>query len=229
MKFWRLLFRPKGLDLKIVDALNKLNPDLVGLVEVDTGSLRARRNDIEFFEEKLGMKSSAGSVKYAFERWKKIFKVIPLLRFQGNAIISKSKLSEVNFHVLKKGLKNVLIEATVHCPKKITMFLVHLPLGGKARREQIEEIITIVNKVKTPVVLMGDFNIFNGIKEIQKLIEQTNLVYDFDGKPTFPSYQPKKRLDYVFASKNIKIKNYKVLDFPFSDHLPLMVDFEVKK
>jgi len=30
------------------------------------------------------------------------------------------------------------------------------------------------------------------------------------------------------TSKNIKVKKYQVLNFDFSDHLPLYVEFEVK-
>jgi endonuclease/exonuclease/phosphatase family metal-dependent hydrolase len=45
---------------------------------------------------------------------------------------------------------------------------------------------------------------------------------------TCPTYHPKYCLDYVLTSKEIKVKNYEVLKFQFSDHLPVLVDFEVK-
>jgi hypothetical protein len=43
LKFWKIFFPPKNLDQKIVDSLKKLNPDLVALIEVDTGSFRAKK------------------------------------------------------------------------------------------------------------------------------------------------------------------------------------------
>ena len=46
---------------------------------------------------------------------------------------------------------------------------------------------------------------------------------------TQPTYKPQMRLDYVLTSKKIKINSYKVLDFDFSDHRPILVDFTYKK
>ena len=44
---------------------------------------------------------------------------------------------------------------------------------------------------------------------------------------THPSCHPSRRLDYVLTSDKVKVKSYKVLKYDFSDHLPLMVDFDV--
>jgi len=43
---------------------------------------------------------------------------------------------------------------------------------------------------------------------------------------TQPTFHPRRRLDYVLTSKSIKVKDYEVLNFHFSDHLPLLVDFK---
>ena len=51
----------------------------------------------------------------------------------------------------------------------------HLALGKKARARQIKELANIVNRIKNPVILMGDFNTFNGEKEIRHLLEKTHL------------------------------------------------------
>jgi endonuclease/exonuclease/phosphatase family metal-dependent hydrolase len=110
--------------------------------------------------------------------------------------------------------------------------LAHLALGEKTRAEQIEELIKIVNGIKNPVILMGDFNTYNGESEIKKLLKETHLHHKFEmGKKsqtlTEPAYHPSRRLDYILTSKGIKVRNYEVLNFHFSDHLPLLVDFKV--
>ena len=48
-------------------------------------------------------------------------------------------------------------------------------------------------------------------------------------EPTFPSWAPKKELDFILCSEDIKIKDYKVLRNTLSDHLPILLDFEIKK
>ena len=81
---------------------------------------------------------------------------------------------------------------------------------------------------------MGDFNTFNGIKELKKLMKKTHLTdkikLDKESLPyTQPTWHPSRRLDYILTSPQIKVKKYSVLHFPFSDHLPLMLDFNFKK
>ncbi len=234
LKFWKIFFPPKHLDQKILNQLKKLSPDILALVEVDTGSFRARKKDeVVFFEKMLGMNSFVEGVIYPMKGWQKLFYSLPILKKQGNAILTKKKLSDIKYHVLHEGAKRVVIEATVHLPKKVALLLAHLSLGKRARAKQINELISIVNSIKNPVILMGDFNTFNGEEEIQRLLDKTHLRHKFemDKKSqtyTFPSYHPKRRLDYVLTSKGIKVKSYEVLNFHFSDHLPLLVDFKVR-
>lgn len=234
LKFWKIFFPPKGLDFSIVKALKKLKPDLLALIEVDTGSLRSRRKDqVRFLEEKLGLNSFVEKIKYPLRGWLKLFHHLPILNKQANALISKYPLENIRYHVFHEGTKRMVIEATVKCPKKVTLLVAHLALGGKARKKQIEELVNIVNNIKNPVILMGDFNTFHGVKEMEDLMKKTHLKdkigLDKQSLPlTEPAWHPTKRLDYILTSSQIKVKKYSVLNFHFSDHLPLMVDFTFK-
>lgn len=233
LEFWRNVFPPKDLDLRIIENLKELKPDILSLIEVDTGSFRAGKDEVAFFRKKLDLKYSAEKVKYPSRGWLKVLHHIPILGKQANAIISKNKLSNIKYHVLNEGVKRVVIEATVSIPKKVTLLLAHLALGKKTREKQINELIDIVKSTKHPTILMGDFNTFNGEKEILNLLEQTHLKHKYkikkhSRKMTFPTFRPRRRLDYVLTSKQIKVKNYQPIKFEFSDHLPLLVDFEVK-
>ena len=233
LKFWKMFFPSKNLDQKMVDALKKLNLDILALVEVDTGSFRAKKDEVVFFEKKLGMKSFVEKIKYPFKGWLKLFHYVPLFKKQANAIISKYKISNVKYHLFHEGTKRVVIQATVKCPKPVTLLLAHLALGTKARTKQIEELVSIVNSIKTPVILMGDFNTFNGETEVQKLLTESHLKDKIGLSQnsiglTQPTWHPSRRLDYVLVSKQIKVKKYEVLNYPFSDHMPLFVEFDVK-
>lgn len=233
LKFWKIFFPPKNLDQKIVDCLKRLKPDILALVEIDIGSFRSRKKDEAlFFEKNLEMKSCAEGVKYPLCGWLKLFHYVPILNKQANAILAKKKLSNIRYYMLHEGTKRVVIEATISLPKKVTLLLAHLSLGKKARAKQINELIGIVNSIKNPVILMGDFNTFHGEKEIRNLLDETHLHHKFGmdkESQTFtqPAFHPCRRLDYILTSKGIKVKDYKVLNFHFSDHLPLLVDFDV--
>lgn len=232
LQFWRIFFPPKRLDQKIVEALKNLNPDILALVEVDTGSFRAKKDEVIFFEKKLGMKSFVEKIKYPFQGFLKLFHYVPILNKQANAIVSKYRLSGIKYHVLKEGMHRVVIEASIHCPEKITLLLAHLSLSGNTRKSQIHELIGVVNGIKNPVILMGDFNTFHGKEEIQTLLEKTHLKdhYRLDENSirfTQPTWHPCRRLDYVLTSPRLKVHKYEVLNYPFSDHLPLFVEFSV--
>lgn len=234
LKFWRTFFPPKHLDYKIVKALKQLHPDILALVEVDAGSFRSRwKDEAKIIFKKIKLSSFAEKIKYPIQGWMRLFHYIPILDMQENAVASRYKLYGVKYHSLNEGTKRMVIEVSVNCPKKVTLLLAHLALGRKTRKKQLRELINIVNNIKNPVILMGDFNTFNGTKEINELLKKTHLndKISLDKKDlpfTEPAWHPSKRLDYILTSKEIKVKNYKIINYLFSDHLPLMIDFEVK-
>lgn len=235
LKFWKIFFPPKKLEQKIVNALKKLGPDILALVEVDVGSLRARGTDeVRDIEQKLKLNDFVEKIKYPLKGWLRLFHHLPILDKQANAIISRFKFDKVRYHVFHEGTKRMVIEATIHCPQKTTLLLAHLALGKKARAKQICELIKIVNAIKNPVILMGDFNTFNGEDEIKGLLKKTHLknrtkLENGAKILTEPAWHPNKRLDYVLTSPKIRVKKYLVLKFPFSDHLPLFVEFDLGK
>ncbi|MBU0460602.1 MAG: endonuclease/exonuclease/phosphatase family protein [Nanoarchaeota archaeon] len=234
-KFWRIFSPPKNVEQEMVKQLKRLKPDILTLIEVDTGSLRNRRKDeVRLIEKELGMKSFVEKVKYPLNGWLKMFHHLPILNKQANAIISKYQFESIKYHVFHEGTKRMIIEATVNCPKKVTLLAAHLALGGKTRAQQIKELVKIVNNIKNPVILMGDFNTFHGEAEIKELLTKSHLkdkiALDKESIPfTEPAWHPSRRLDYILTSPQILVRKYSVLNFHFSDHLPLMIEFFVKQ
>ncbi|MBW2981846.1 endonuclease/exonuclease/phosphatase family protein [Candidatus Woesearchaeota archaeon] len=235
LKFWRMLSSPPDVEEKLIGWLKKKNPDILALIEVDRGSLRSRFEDIpQFIEHKLGFTSMVDFVKYPFVSFLRVFHFLPVLREQSNALLSKYPLFEVKHHLLHEGTKRVIIEASVKCPRKLTLFVAHLALGTKTRKKQLEELAELIRKKKNPVILMGDFNVFHGRQELDYLIKKTHLndTYELDYtriKFTEPAYHPTRRLDYILVSNEIKVKDYEILKAEFSDHLPVLLDFSFKK
>ena len=132
--------------------------------------------------------------------------------------------TKVNKYDLKEGGKKLLLEVEVD--KGLTLYLLHLSLSKRARIKQLKEVSTIVNQNKGPKLVLGDFNTSEE-SEIKSFIGDTGLKIAKHKHGTFPSWKPKKCLDYVLFSKEVLIKSVVVPKIMLSDHLPIIVDFEV--
>ena len=149
----------------------------------------------------------------------------PMVRKQGNALLSKKPVLREEFHYLDIGMKKLIIEVET---EDIVVFLVHLALGGKTRQKQIVQLYNFVKNCKKPVIVAGDFNVFWGEEEIEMFLQASNLRnINIRKDPTFPSWNPKQELDFILCSKEIKVKSYEVIQTQLSDHLPILVDFEI--
>ena len=202
--------------------INKYKPDIVGLVEVDLGSFRMySRNQATL----LGRITRNNNVyQYKYEEDSNYMK-FPMVRKQGNALLSKKPVLREEFHYLDIGMKKLIIEVET---KDVIVFLVHLALGGKTRQKQIVQLYNLVKNCKKPVIVAGDFNVFWGEEEIEMFLQASNLKNINTRKdPTFPSWNPKRELDFILCSEEIKINNYKVIQTQLSDHLPILIDFDI--
>ena len=207
---------------RIGEFIDGYNPDIVGLVEVDLGSFRTREtNQAKFLGEILGQHSVS---QYKYEEHSRYMKV-PMLRKQGNAILSKKEIKNQKFHYLNNGMKKLIIESDIG---EIVIFIVHLALGGKTRLRQIVQLHDLVKRCKKPFIVAGDFNVLWGNEEIELFLKASELEnVNYLNKPTFPSWNPKKELDFILHSKEIRLINYNVINTTLPDHLPILMDFEI--
>jgi endonuclease/exonuclease/phosphatase family metal-dependent hydrolase len=75
----------------------------------------------------------------------------------------------------------------------------------------------------------GDFNVFWGDRELQLFLAATGLKNaNGNGQPSHPSRAPRRQLDYIFHSPEIKINDFQIPQVKFSDHTPLVCEFEVQ-
>lgn len=210
--------------LKIAGFIKKMNPDIVGLVEVDSGSFRTGNlNQAEMISEKLGCYHVYQS-KYGE---KSLLKFVPLLKQQGNAFLTNQKIHAENFHYFNKGVKRMVMELEL---EKCNIFLVHLSLKFRHRQHQLVDLYSIIKESDKPVILAGDFNSFWGNHELELFLAATGLINaNTENIPSHPSRAPKRVLDFIFHSPEIKLTNFEIPQVKFSDHVPLICDFTIKK
>ena len=208
---------------RIAEFIRGLEPDLVGLVEGDHGSYRSGgKNQVETLASALGH-YHCHSVKYGLDSfWRRL----PVLKTQGNAFLARDRIRNETFHYFKRGMKRLVIELEL---EHMVVYLVHLSLGARARHHQLGDLYNMVRNTSKPCVVAGDFNMLWGEREIDLFLAATGLQNANTGNlPTFPSSQPRRHLDFVLYSKGIEVEDFQVPVVDFSDHLPVVVDFNVQ-
>jgi len=208
---------------QIVQFIRSINPDIVGLVEVDGGSYRSRKicqvaeiarklDHYHVVETKYGENSMANRV--------------PVLNKQGNGVLSREAIIGHRFHYFEEGVKRLVIEVEL---SDVAIFIVHLSLKFKHRQQQLEHLHRIVSTSNKPVVVAGDFNTFNGEREISLFLAAANLVNaNQTGLPSYPSHAPRKNLDFIFHSPELVVSDFSIPDIRLSDHAPLICDFSLQ-
>jgi endonuclease/exonuclease/phosphatase family metal-dependent hydrolase len=207
---------------EITRFIKSQDPDVVGLIEVDTGSIRSRNvNQAEKIAADLGMNTSY-ETKYGEKSFNQI---LPIVRKQGNAFMAAPRVHGEKFHYFDTGIKRLIIELEM---EKYAIFLVHLSLKYRHRHLQLRHLHDLIRATKKPVVVAGDFNTFWGENEIYLFMKAAGLKSaNVLSQPTYPSRSPRKELDFVLYQEGIEITGFDVPDIKLSDHLPLVCDFDL--
>ena len=100
----------------------------------------------------------------------------------------------------------------------------------KTREAQTAFITEHFKDYRYPVVLGGDFNTAPSSKEIKyNMLENWFLATDYDF--TVPAWNPKRKIDYIFArpKQGWKIVRTQTVQSVLSDHLPIVTELEYVK
>jgi len=202
--------------------IKSVDPDIVGLIEVDTGSIRSRMvNQAEALAADLGMNTSY-ETKYGS---KSLNQLLPIVRKQGNAFLASARVHGETFHYFDTGIKRLIIELEM---QEFAVFLVHLSLKYRHRHLQLRKLYDLVAATSKPVIVAGDFNTFWGENEIYLFMKAAGLrSANVQGVPTYPSRSPRKELDFILYQEGIRLTGFEIPEVRLSDHLPLVCDFEV--
>jgi len=216
-----LFGNPGNLD-NIIGFLKAEAPDIVGLIEVDIGSVRSGRvNQAEAIASALGH-YSCYECKYGEES---VNQYLPILRKQANAFLAKPGVAGERFHYFDTGIKRLIIELELD---SVAIFLVHLSLKYRHRHFQLRHLYELVKRCRKPVIIAGDFNTFWGEDEIFLFKESLGLrSANIGGLASFPSRAPRLELDFILYGPGIEVTDFRVPQIGFSDHLPLVCDFEM--
>ena len=165
---------------------------------------------------------SAYECKYGEES---VNQYLPILRKQANAFLAGPRVTGERFHYFDTGIKRLIIELEFD---DLAIFLVHLSLKYRHRHFQLRHLYELVKRCTKPVIVAGDFNTFWGENEIFLFKEALGLrSANVAGLPSYPSRGPRMELDFILYGAGIQLVNFSIPQVDFSDHLPLVCDFEV--
>jgi endonuclease/exonuclease/phosphatase family metal-dependent hydrolase len=192
--------------------------DLVGLQEVDSGSLRSG-----FVDQTEYLALQAG-----FPYWfRQVNRRIGKLAQHSNGVLSRMVPSDIVEYKLPglPGRGAMLMEFKTS-EKPLGICIMHLALGRRARLRQLSYVSELLSHY-SHLVVMGDFNCECGSQEFRYLLDKIEL----HGSPcemmTFPSWRPNRKLDHILASPSLKLAKAEVLNYARSDHLPISVEVEL--
>jgi endonuclease/exonuclease/phosphatase family metal-dependent hydrolase len=207
---------------RITAFLKGLDPDIVGLIEVDTGSIRTGMlNQARFIADHLGHYSTY-QCKYGEDS---LNQLVPIVRKQGNAFLAAPRVHGERFHYFDAGIKRLIIELELD---DVAVFLVHLSLKFRHRHYQLRHLHQLIKRQTKPVIVAGDFNTFWGDHEIYLFMQAAGLrSANTEGRPSYPSRWPRKELDFILYGEGIEPLGFDLPAVTLSDHLPLVFDFAV--
>ena len=188
--------------------------DIVGLQEVDAGSLRSG------FVNQVQYLADYANFPHVFDQSNR---KIGMISQHGNAILSRAQPDAITEHKLP-GLipgRGVLDVRFGSGPDALHVLILHMALGRRGRLQQVAFLIELMRDYRH-VILMGDMNCDSDSPEMAVLLDAARLRDAGPGLHTFPSWRPNRQLDHILVSPTIAVEQVSVLqDCGFSDHLPI--------
>lgn len=214
-------FKKTSVNLqRIINFIASINPDIVALVEVDSGSYRADKFcQAQTIADQLGYNFVVES-KYSNDS---LALRVPVLKQQSNAFLTRQGIEDHQFHYFEQGVKRLVIQTDL---RAIAVFIVHLSLKYRHRQNQLEQLHALTQETDKEVIIAGDFNTFWGNRELSLFLGATGLKNANAGNAaSHPSHAPMRQIDFILHSPGIRIDNFYIPDVRLSDHSPLICDF----
>ena len=214
-------FKKTNVNLQsIINFIGSINPDIVALVEVDSGSYRSNKScQAQIIADSLGynyvVESKYGSHSLAQK--------VPVLKQQANALLARPGIENYQCHYFEQGVKRLVIQTDI---RAVAIFIVHLSIKYRHRQNQLEHLYSLIQETDKEVIIAGDFNTFWGSRELNLFLAATDLKNaNITNIPSHPSHAPHRQIDFILHSPGIRIDNFYIPDVRLSDHSPLVCNF----
>jgi len=218
---------------RIISILRQYDADIAMLQEVDDGVPRSRHD--------CQVQLLGDALDYRYRAYQKNIRLKS--GGYGNAILSRHPLFDVNHVDLSVRMKKRRRALVAHCrlhdgghSRRVLLLNVHLGLAGFERVLQLRRLVAsdvfAHTHRQTPVVIAGDFNDVYGTLGRRTLLP-LGFLPAARNQRTFPAVMPLRPLDRIFYRGDVRhchtFTAHSGVARQASDHLPLIVDFELEK
>lgn len=154
----------------------------------------------------------------------------------GNAFISRLpvksaeviKIADPKIKIGGRYETRCIIKNVISADGTQIMILVcHMGLMKSERKNAVKAICKIIDSTDMPCILLGDFNTEPDdemLSPIYARMTDTAKADKLKNEPTYPSFAPKSKIDYIFF-RGLKLINTETINEVVSDHLPIIAEF----
>lgn len=241
---WNIWFKEDPQN--IASFISEIKPDIVCLQELTTTSLVNPDVNVPQIISK-----ALDEANYYFEQAQS-WNSKEDTRIQGNGIFTKFPITKKFSSFLQDPTKNpisfekegrayVELELDIH-GQTLTIGTAHLSYSDRfmdteIKQKEIKKLEEILKNRKENFIFTGDLNApphSTTVQTIEKYLK--NLGPSFERKTWTTKPFNKNgfienglnwRLDYLFGTNDIRIKNTRILNTSFSDHLPILAEIEI--
>jgi len=219
---------------RIAAVIAEDEPDIVALQELDVGRARTRGVDqAHAIAELLGMRSRFHAALTVEDELygDAILTALPERLVKAGPLPGLPALPQLE----PRGAVWAEVETDAGTVQVVNT---HLGLLAREQVAQTEALLGpewLGRRDLSRTLLLGDFNASSGSQAYKRLIEafgDAQQLAPLKPAPTFPAMFPMLRIDHVFVGRAIEVRrawtSTSALARTASDHLPLVVDFELR-
>ncbi len=217
---WRQIL-PNSRRTENLDAISELvaDYDMVALQEADSGSLRSG-----FINQSRYLATQAGMPFWCHQSNRRVGTVA----YAGNGFLSRFEPDAVDEYRLPGAIpgRGSLVVRFGSGDDALAVAVVHLALGKRARRQQLEFLAEPFRSFRH-LVVMGDLNAQAHSREITAFCDSLGLAAPTRSLASYPSWQPQRAIDHILVSEALSAASAKVLGVTYSDHCPVEVELSL--
>lgn len=225
----------KRINLPLVaSVIKQFDPDIVSLNEVRGKSNREGSPDYTNQTEELmlltgmnGYFAPAINIKGKGLYGNAILSKFPIVRSVDIPVPSPRD----RYYNIHRYEDRCLLKAEIDVVgKEITVLSCHMGLNDDERVSAVVTICSELEKITTPVILMGDFNMppeNTIIDPIKTRLHDVSLGFACEKRHTFPTDKPQVKIDYIFVSEDFEVLSAEIPGISASDHLPHIADIRL--
>jgi endonuclease/exonuclease/phosphatase family metal-dependent hydrolase len=217
---------------RIGKLIREYNPDIVFLQEVVMESGPGSVNQTPILAETAGM--------HAWAFGEDVNQGLPFYRFiSGNAILSKWPLEVLtnqsmvvsrSFFQVGMWTNRTLWCKTQLLNQEVLLASIHLTTTNRSfspgqKPMQMQQVLDFTGG--RPAILAGDFNVRPYEAVIKQAVDNGRFSAKLDGPYTASSYNPRAKIDYIFAPAGWKLIGHEVIQTDLSDHMPILSTYRI--